>query len=47
MDYYKAYLIMLKGRASSYYYDKIAGRSLDFKAIVAMTKAHFEIEENC
>jgi len=45
-QYHLAYSIMLKGRASNFYYDKIAGRSYDFDTIVNMTKAHFETEEN-
>jgi len=45
-QYHHAYSIMLKGRASSFYYDKIASRSYDFQIMVAMTKTHFETEEN-
>jgi hypothetical protein len=45
-QYHSAYSIMLKGRASNFYYDKIAGRSYDFDTMVDMTKAHFETEEN-
>ena len=37
---------MLKGRASNFYYDKIIGRLYDFSTIVAITKVHFETEEN-
>jgi hypothetical protein len=29
-QYYNAYLAMLKGRASYFYYDKIIGRMYDF-----------------
>jgi hypothetical protein len=44
--YHAAFSVMLKGRASNFYYDKIAGRSFDFKTMVSMTKTHFETEEN-
>ncbi len=44
--YHAAFSVMLKGRASNFYYDKIAGRSFDFKTMVNMTKTHFETEEN-
>jgi hypothetical protein len=43
---YYAYSIMLKGRASIFYYNKIAGRSYNFQTIVAITKTYFETEEN-
>ena len=42
-----AYLIMLKGRASLFYYDKISGRKYDFLTMVEMTKTHFETKERC
>jgi hypothetical protein len=37
---------MLKGRASFFYYNKIVGRIYDFQTMIAMTKTHFETEEN-
>jgi len=42
----KAFSIMLKGRASSFYYDKITRRNYDFSTIVTIVRAHFETEEN-
>ena len=45
-QYHYAYSAMLKGRVSFFYYDKIIGRMYDFQAMVAITKAHFETEEN-
>jgi hypothetical protein len=45
-QYYSAFSIMLKGRASNFYYDKLSGRSYDFQTMVNFTKAHFETEEN-
>ena len=44
-QFHLAFSIMLKGRASSFYYDKISGRQLKFKEMVDMTKVHFETEE--
>ena len=37
---------MLKDRASTYYYSKIAGKSLDFGTMTSMVRIHFETEEN-
>jgi hypothetical protein len=37
---------MLKDSASDYYYDSIIGKTTDFHTMIAMTKAHFETEEN-
>jgi hypothetical protein len=44
--YYSAFSIMLKGRASNFYYDKLSGRSYDFQTMINLTRAHFETEEN-
>jgi hypothetical protein len=45
-QHHHAYSAMLKGRASFFYYDKIVGRMYDFQTMIAMTKTHFETEEN-
>jgi hypothetical protein len=45
-QYHNAFLVMLKDRASSFYYSKITGRPYDFITMVAMVKMHFETEEN-
>ena len=37
---------MLKGNVSDFFYDNIIGKTNDFCTMVAMTKAHFETEEN-
>jgi len=44
-QFHSAFSIMLKGRASAFYFDKISGRSYDFATMVEMTKTHFETEE--
>ncbi|CCU76925.1 integrase and RNaseH domain-containing protein [Blumeria hordei DH14] len=45
-QYQNAYSIMLKGRASFFYYDRLAGHGYDFMNMIDMTKAQFETEEN-
>jgi hypothetical protein len=45
-QYHYVYSVMLKGRASFFYYDKIVGRMYDFQTMVAMTRTYFETEEN-
>ncbi|KAF8854920.1 hypothetical protein BDZ45DRAFT_627121 [Acephala macrosclerotiorum] len=42
----KAFSIMLKSRASVYYYNHIVGRNLGFELMTDMIKKHFETEEN-
>jgi hypothetical protein len=37
---------MLKDRASDFYYESIIGKTTDIHTIIAITKAHFETEEN-
>ena len=44
-QFYLAFSIILKGRASAFYYDKISRRLYDFTTIIEMTKTHFKIEE--
>ena len=44
-QFHLAFSIMLKGRASLYYYDKIARRSYGLSTMVQMTRTHFETEE--
>ena len=46
IQYYNAFLVMLKGRAVTFYYNNLSGKSYDFKDIITKTKIHFEIEEN-
>jgi hypothetical protein len=45
-QYYDAFSAMLKDRASDFYYESIIGKTTDIHTIIAMTKAHFETEEN-
>jgi hypothetical protein len=45
-QYHAAFSVMLKDCARRFYYSRITGRSYDFTTMVAMTKAHFETEEN-
>jgi len=37
---------MLKDKASNFYYDKITGRSYDFRIIVDLIRTHFETKES-
>jgi len=37
---------MLKDKASTFYYDKIAKRSYDFYTIVNLMRSYFKTEEN-
>jgi hypothetical protein len=46
IQYHNAFSIMLKGRAVTFYYNNLFGKSYDFKDIIIKTKIHFEIEEN-
>ena len=43
--YYYAFSAMLKGRASTFYYDRIQGRQYNFEAMVQLMRAHFENDE--
>ena len=44
-QYHYAFSAMLKGRASTFYYDKIQGRHYNFDAIVKLIRAYFENNE--
>ena len=37
---------MLKGRASTFYYNRLAGKGYDFDRIIYKLKCHFKTEEN-
>jgi hypothetical protein len=43
--YDKVFSLALKGRASTFYYNRIVGRQYDFHTMVEMVKQHFETEE--
>ena len=45
IQFYLVFSIMLKGRASTFYYDKVSSRSYDFTTIVEMTRTYFKTEE--
>ena len=45
-QYYIAFLIILKDRASDFYYNKITGRSYNFIIIVQIVKIYFKTKEN-
>jgi hypothetical protein len=45
-QFHLAFSTMLKDKASDFYYDKIAGRSYDFRTMVDLMRSHFETEEN-
>jgi hypothetical protein len=44
-QFHLAFSIMLKGRASAFYYNKISRQSYDFTTIIEITKTYFEIKE--
>ena len=44
--YSNAFLIMLKGDACDYYYNKISSYNLNFTTMVKTTQEHFKIEEH-
>ena len=45
-QYHNAYSVMLKGRASVFYYDKLSVGDLNFDQMIYWTRVHFETEEN-
>ncbi len=45
-QYYNAYSVMLKGRASTFYYDRLARKGYNFNQMIYKTKCHFETKEN-
>jgi hypothetical protein len=45
-QYHNAFSAMLKNRASDFYYKGIMGKTTDIHTMIAITKAHFETEEN-
>ncbi|OCK92068.1 uncharacterized protein K441DRAFT_571790, partial [Cenococcum geophilum 1.58] len=44
--YYNAYSVMLKGRASTFYYDYLAEKEYNFNRMIYKIRCHFKIEEN-
>jgi hypothetical protein len=45
-QYYYAYLVILKRRASFFYYNKTVGRIYDFQTMVTITRTYFKTEKN-
>src|SRR6266702_4540091 len=45
-QYHNTYSVMLRGQASTFYYDHLAGKRYNFNQMIYKTKCHFEIEEN-
>ena len=45
-QYYNAYSIILKGQASTFYYNHLAGKGYDFDCIIYKSRYHFKTEEN-
>jgi hypothetical protein len=45
-QYYYVFLVMLKGRAATFYYDYIAGKRHDFNTMLWLIRTYFETDEN-
>ena len=45
-QYKNAYSIMLRGRASKFYYHNLVNRNYSFDDMIGLTRNHFETEEN-
>jgi hypothetical protein len=45
-QYYNVFLVMLKGRVITFYYNNLSGKGYDFKNIILKIKIYFETEEN-
>jgi hypothetical protein len=46
IQYYNAFLIMLKGRVAIFYYNNLSNKGYGFENIIIKIKIYFEIEEN-
>jgi hypothetical protein len=46
IQYHNAFLIMLKGRAATFYYNNLSSKDYNFKNIIIKTKIYFETEKN-
>ncbi|OCK97924.1 uncharacterized protein K441DRAFT_545657, partial [Cenococcum geophilum 1.58] len=44
--YYNAYSVILKGRASTFYYNRLVGKGYNFNQIIYEIRCYFKIEEN-
>jgi hypothetical protein len=45
-QYHNAFLIMLKGRAITFYYNNLSSKDYSFKNMILKIKIHFETEKN-
>jgi hypothetical protein len=46
IQYYNAFLVMLKGRAATFYYNNLSDKGYSFEDMIIKIKIYFEIEEN-
>jgi hypothetical protein len=45
-QYYNVFSVMLKRRATTFYYNNLSDKDYNFKNIILKTKIYFEIKEN-
>src|SRR6266567_2284750 len=45
-QYYNAYSVILKGQASTFYYNYLVGKGYDFNYIIYKLRYHFKTKEN-
>ena len=45
-QYHKAFSVMLKEQAATFYYDRLSNRNYRFDDIIVITRIYFETEEN-
>jgi hypothetical protein len=46
IQYYNVFLVKLKRRAATFYYNNLSDKSYNFKNMIIKIKTYFEIEEN-
>jgi hypothetical protein len=46
IQYYNTFLVMLKERVTTFYYNNLSDKGYNFKNMIIKTKTHFEIKEN-
>jgi len=44
---HEAFSVMLRGRAHSFYYDKVTNRKYNFETMISLMRTHFKTEKNC
>jgi hypothetical protein len=45
-QYHNAFSVMFKGRAATFYYDKLSNKDYRFENMLAITRIYFETEKN-